>query len=454
MATNLQLTKDEDGLTRCYGWIQGYTPIFIPRKSAHARRIIEHSHTQTLHGGVAATMSKVRQKYWIPKLRSLVKSVQLNGNHCKKYRVRVLTTPPTSVLPTFRTKFTEPFSVTGVYFAGLLLFKSGRNETSKAYVALFTCGSSRAVHLRLCRDMTAEEFKRGLKEFVARRGSAELIVSDNAKTFQATKKWLSTLRRNEDLFNYLATKDIEWKFKLARAPWWGGIFFERLIGIMKNTLSKAIGRALLKYEELEEVLLDVESLLNNRLLCYAGEEFGQPVISPNLLLCEQLAHFLEENSDNTDGDEVEEMTRRLRYLKKCRDNVRKRWLNEYLCTLQERINAEAKVKHEATMKGEILLLKDSTENRANWKIGRVVDPIVGKDDVTRECKILTGSGYVVERPLQLVCDLEIGGECDPDSGDGDAGEIAKRSVNRAGREGRRTARNRLVGVIANENEED
>ena len=226
MATNLQLTKDEDGLTRCYGWIQGYTPIFIPRKSALARRIIEHSHTQTLHGGVAATMSKVRQKYWIPKLRSLVKSVQLNGNHCKKYRVRVLTTPPTSVLPTFRTKFTEPFSVTGVYFAGLLLFKYGRNETSKAYVALFTCASSRAVHLRLCRDMTAEEFKRSLKEFVARRGSAELIVSDNDKRFQATKKWLSILRRNEDLFNYLATKDIQWKFKLARAPWWGGIFLK------------------------------------------------------------------------------------------------------------------------------------------------------------------------------------------------------------------------------------
>ena len=144
----------------------------------------------------------------------------------------------------------------------------------------------------------------------------------------------------------------------------GRNFFEKLIGIMKNTLSKTIGGALLKYEELEEVLLDVESLLNNRPLCYAGEEFGQPVITPNLLLREQLAHFLEENSDNTDGDEVEEMTRRLRYLKKCRDNVRKRWLNEYLCALQERINAGAKVKHEAAMKkGEILLLKDSTKKQ-------------------------------------------------------------------------------------------
>ena len=69
-----------------------------------------------------------------------------------------------------------------------------------------------------------------------------------------------------------------------------GGFFERLIGIMKNTLSKAIGRALLKYEELEEVLLDVESLLNNRSLCYAEEEFEQPVITPNLLLRGQPAH--------------------------------------------------------------------------------------------------------------------------------------------------------------------
>lgn len=38
-----------------------------------------------------------------------------------------------------------------------------------------------------------------------------------------------------------------------------GSFFERLIGMMKITLSKAVGQALLTFEELEEVLLDVET---------------------------------------------------------------------------------------------------------------------------------------------------------------------------------------------------
>ena len=131
MATNLQLAKDEASLRRCYGRIQGNTPVFIPRKSTLARRIIEHCHTQMLHGRVSATISKVRQKHWIPKLRSLVKSVRYNCNHWKRYWVKVLRAPPTATLPSFRTEFTEPSSVTGVDFAGPLLYKSGNSGQAR-----------------------------------------------------------------------------------------------------------------------------------------------------------------------------------------------------------------------------------------------------------------------------------------------------------------------------------
>ena len=59
-----------------------------------------------------------------------------------------------------------------------------------------------------------------------------------------------------------------------------------------------------------------------------GEEFDTPVITPNLLLRGQPATYLEENLDEV--SEREKMTRRLRYLKTCRDNTRKHLLNEYL----------------------------------------------------------------------------------------------------------------------------
>ena len=73
--------------------------------------------------------------------------MRYNCNHCKKFRVRVLKASPTSLLPTFRKKFTEPFTVIGVNFAGPLLYRCGMDQTGKAYVALFTCASTSAFHL-------------------------------------------------------------------------------------------------------------------------------------------------------------------------------------------------------------------------------------------------------------------------------------------------------------------
>ena len=110
-------------------------------------------------------------------------------------------------------------------------------------------------------------------------------------------------------------------------------------------------------------------------------------------------------------------------------------------------------------KGLLVLLKDSTKHRANWRVGRIVDPIIGKDGVTRGYRILIGNGYTVERPFQLICDLEIGGangDCDSAGGTTaeDREHQEQRPTTRPRREARQTAENRLVGVVANENEED
>ena len=57
-----------------------------------------------------------------------------------------------------------------------------------------------------------------------------------------------------------------------------------------------------------------------------------------------------------------------------------------------------------------MLLKSEAKDKALWKLGRVVSKIIGKDGTVRGLKLKQGNGYIVERPLQLVCDLEVGGE--------------------------------------------
>lgn len=215
------LKADNAGLFRCYRRVPNYNPVFVPREHPLARSIIEHYHHDTLHGGVQATMSKVRDRFWIPQLRRMVKSVRTYYNKCKRMMAKPLNCPSTSSLPSFRANLTQPFSATRVDFARPIYHKAGKKKIAKTYIALFTCSSTRAMHLRLCKDLSCMEFKRVLKEFVVRRGAPKLMISDNAKTFQATKKWLETLKNDEDVNNYLATHSIKWQFDLSRAPWWG-----------------------------------------------------------------------------------------------------------------------------------------------------------------------------------------------------------------------------------------
>ena len=211
-------------------------------------------------------------------------------------------------MPAFRTEFTPPFTVVGVDFAGPLHYKLEAYEdvlecpyNGKCHIALFTCATTRAVYLKLCRTAAQDEFQRILKEFVARRGCPKMMVSDNAKTFEATSEWLKTLRTDQDINNYITGQNITWRFNLSRAPWWGG-FFERLIGIMKRALSKSIGRGFLKFHELENVLYDIENFMNNRPLTYQGEDFERPALTPNTFLRENGTTILEEDLDKIAED--------------------------------------------------------------------------------------------------------------------------------------------------------
>ena len=449
LKSDIALKMDEKGVWRCSGRVPRYNPIFLPKNSRLVASLIQQSHEKTLHGGVSMTMSSIRERYWVPKLRSQVKKIVHNCNSCKRNRVKPLLSPGKSMLPEFRAQLSEPFAFTGVDFAGPIIYKIKKSTFGKSYVALFTCASTRAVHLKLCKDLSALEFKRTMKEFVARRGPPQVMVSDNGRTFVATKKWLKTLVKNEDLMNFLAIQRIKWKFNLSRAPWWGG-FFERLVGIMKRSLSKTIGKKLLTFSELEEVLLDVECTMNNRPLCYQGEEFEHQVITPNIMLRGKPEVLLEEDLNKL--AQGTQLTKRIVFTKKSKDQLRKRWISEYLYALEERKRKFGGGTDATPKKGAVVLLKEETKNKSLWKLGRVIGSIRGRDAVVRGLRLKLGNGNIVERPLQLVCDMEVGGEDDAVELNPMAKEFVP--VGRPTRKTKTEALNQIKGVRMYEDEEN
>ena len=82
----------------------------------------------------------------------------------------------------------QPFAHTGVdYFWPLLVKldkKTRANQAvAKRYGAIFTCLSSRALHIELAGGLSTDSFILALRRFISRRGYPKSIMSDNGTNF-------------------------------------------------------------------------------------------------------------------------------------------------------------------------------------------------------------------------------------------------------------------------------
>ena len=78
-------------------------------------------------------------------------------------------------------------------------------------MCLFTCASTRAVHLELVEDLTVESLIRAFRRFCARRGLPATIISDNAKTFKAASKEVKKFLHTPHL-HLFSLQGVQWKF--------------------------------------------------------------------------------------------------------------------------------------------------------------------------------------------------------------------------------------------------
>ena len=123
------------------------------------------------------------------------------------------------------------FSKIGVDYAGAMYVKdiySPSKDAQKVYISLYTCLSSRALHLDLVPDMSSEAFVRSLKRCIGRREIPSLIVSDNGKTF-----------KGQEIKSFTSSKNMKWRYIVEKSPWWGG-FYERMVRNVKRCLKKVL----------------------------------------------------------------------------------------------------------------------------------------------------------------------------------------------------------------------
>ena len=381
----------ENGLLRVEGRLQFADmpdetrhPVIIP-KGHMATLLARHVHSAKKHAGVNSMLVDLRSAYWIVGARRICKSVTKNCKACQRFDAKPLN-QPMAPLPQNRIKRASPFATSGIDHAGPLYCKDQPGK--KFYILLCTCAVTRAVHLELVESMSCEDNVFALRRFFARRGMATFIWSDNAKGFVAAK---------EKMLEMYGTEGPDWHFIVPRAPWWGG-FYERLVGVVKSSLKKSIGRGNYNRVELETILHEVEGCINSRPLTFVGDELpaSRPLTPSHFLIGRDTVLSKAESESGANLGVMYEM--RVRMM----NEFWRVWTDEYIKNLPPyRGNSYGK----EVQVGSVVLI-EGEGRRLDWPLGLITEVHKGKDNLIRAVTLRTSKG-LVQRPIQRLRDLEV-----------------------------------------------
>ncbi|UYV79860.1 hypothetical protein LAZ67_18000928 [Cordylochernes scorpioides] len=151
--------------------------------------IIHHYHVLALHQGLDTVRNEICQQFWIPNLRVTVRRSWSECPSCKIRRAKP-STPVMGELPECRVELQQrSFSIVGMDYFGLMEVSVGRRH-EKRYSVLFTCMTTRAIHLKVAHSLTTDSCIMAIRKMICRRGLPWEIFSDNGTNLRGADKEL------------------------------------------------------------------------------------------------------------------------------------------------------------------------------------------------------------------------------------------------------------------------
>ncbi|XP_063910744.1 uncharacterized protein LOC135127960 [Zophobas morio] len=402
---NLSPFVDEKGILRVGGRLRHSTlpsaskfPALLPSKHHLTDLLIRQIHEDNFHCGINTTMYLSRQIVWILSPRRTVRRVLSSCVRCFKAHP-LSAQPKMGDLPAMRVSESKPFSCVGVDYGGPFSVSVARIRGAsviKAYLCLFICFATKAVHLEVASSLSTDAFIAALRRFVSRRGRCTHIFSDCGTNFSgANREFVKTMRTAAE------SQLIQWTFNPPAAPHFGGIW-ESGIKSVKTHLSRVVGTQIMSLEEFNTLIIQIEAMLNSRPLCNMSSD-------PNDLAPLTPGHFLTmeplTSPPNPDLSHLKiSRLSRWQLVQHMQQVFWRRWKNEYLHSLYQR-GKWAVSKHIDNVEvGTVVLIKDDNTPPLQWRMGRIVELFPGTDYIVRVATVKTSHG-TMKRPLVKLCPL-------------------------------------------------
>jgi len=410
---------DKDGVLRVGGRLNNTqsinvdkrNPVLLPAQSKLTTLIFMYEHYRQLHVGPQALLASIRDQYWPLNGRNIARSIVNKCVIC--FKTKPFTFQPVmGNLPKERIQPGRAFATTGMDFAGPVKIKvsTRRNaQTLKAYICVFVCFATKAVHIELVSDLSTDAFLAALRRFWSRRGYCATLWSDNGKNFVGANRKLKELR---DLFSSkehqakvqrcVSEVGINWKFIPVYSPHFGGLW-ESAVKSIKHHLIRQLGNAVLTFEELYTILSRIEACLNSRpLFPLSPDPSDLNVLTPgHFLVGGSLTCLPEQDMANVPANRL----RRWQLVTQLTQQIWQRWSREYLSQLQGRTKWSSKI-GPSIKKGMLVIIREPNLAPTQWRLGRVVDLHAAPDDVIRVVTVRTERGNS-KQAVRNLCPLPL-----------------------------------------------
>ncbi len=378
-------------------------PVILPKCIA-SQRLAESFHRSVQHSGRTTTVCEIRQSgFWIVNVNSCVRSIIHKCVRCRLFRGK-LGEQKMADLPDDRISCEGPFVYSGVDMFGPFLVKEKRSSV-KRYVALFTCFSSRAVHIETTKDMTTDSFINALRRFLSRRGYVKSIRSDNGTNFVGAETELREAWEemdHEKISEFLLAERcdwIHWERNPPSASHMGGAW-ERQIRTIRAILTSLIKDHPVKLddESLRTLLCEAESIVNSRPLTTENlSDVSSNVLCPaNILTMKSKVVLAPPGVFQKEDTYCRKRWRAVQYLA---NQFWTQWRKEYLLSLQKRNKWSSPKRN--FQPNDVVLIKDDDIARNQWPMGRVVDIKESScDGLVRSVTVCSAStGSTLRRPI-------------------------------------------------------
>ncbi|XP_050294309.1 uncharacterized protein LOC126734653 [Anthonomus grandis grandis] len=381
-------------------------PIVLPPKHRLSLLIAHSEHIKLLHAGPQLTLASLRESFWPINGRNLIKKVYHDCLTCFRF-VAKSTKYLMGNLPKTRITPSRPFSVSGVDYAGpfSLRDRKGRNfRINKAYIALFVCFATKAIHLELVSDLTSECFLAALYRFKSRRGKCIQIYSDQGTTFVGALNELNAFLKEHSstISDKLANQGIQWNFIPPRAPHFGGLW-ESSVKSVKFHLKRVVGSLSLTFEDFSTIITQIEACLNSRPLCPLSDNPNDPnpLTPAHFLIGEPLTTCPQVNLVGVAENRLSKYQHRQQMVQ----HFWSRWVKECIAELQ--IRTKWKQNYPQLLKlGVLVLIMEDGLPPLKWRTGRVVQIFPGGDGIVRTVLVRTAAGEY-KRPVTNIAVLPI-----------------------------------------------